>query len=118
MRKLEEGVADATILALAGLNRLGLEGVVTAAVPVEEMLPAVAQGAVGVEIRAGDAAAAELLGPLNHQPTALAATAERAFLARLDGSIRHRFRVSGVPQRVREAAAARRAAGRTRMDSR
>ena len=88
LKKLEDGVADATILALAGLKRLGLEGKVTAAVPVEQMLPAVAQGAIGIEIRADDVVTAKLLAPLNHQPTALAVTAERAVLARLDGSCR------------------------------
>lgn len=88
LRKLTEGVADATLLAMAGLKRLGLTDRVTAAVPVEEMLPAVAQGAIGVEARADDIAMAEVLAPLNHEPTALAVTAERAFLARLEGSCR------------------------------
>jgi hydroxymethylbilane synthase len=88
LKRLEEGAADATILALAGLQRLGLEAKVTAALPVEDMLPAVAQGAIAVEIRADDAAVAALLAPLNHAPTAIATTAERAFLARLDGSCR------------------------------
>jgi hydroxymethylbilane synthase len=88
LRKLADGEADATLLALAGLNRLGLADRAAAPVPVEEMLPAVAQGAIGVEIAAGDAAMAEVLAPVNHQPTALAVTAERAFLARLEGSCR------------------------------
>jgi hydroxymethylbilane synthase len=88
LRKLAEGAADATLLAMAGLKRLGLEARVTSPVPVEEMLPAVAQGAIGVETRAGDIAMAELLAPVNHEPTALAVTAERAFLARLEGSCR------------------------------
>jgi hydroxymethylbilane synthase len=88
LRKLADGEADATLLALAGLNRLGLSDRAAAPVPVDEMLPAVAQGAIGVEIRAGDAAMAEVLAPINHQPTALAVTAERAFLARLEGSCR------------------------------
>jgi hydroxymethylbilane synthase len=88
LRKLAEGQADATLLALAGLKRLGLEDRATAPVPVEEMLPAVAQGAIGVEIRAGDAGTAELLAPVNHQPTALCVATERAFLARLEGSCR------------------------------
>jgi hydroxymethylbilane synthase len=88
LRKLAEGAADATLLALAGLNRLGLADRAAGPVPVEEMLPAVAQGAIGVEIRADDAAMAQLLAPLNHEPTALAVTAERAFLARLEGSCR------------------------------
>jgi hydroxymethylbilane synthase len=88
LRKLAEGAADATLLALAGLKRLGIEDKATAPVPVEEMLPAVAQGAIGVEIRADDLAMAEILARINHEPTALAVTAERAFLARLEGSCR------------------------------
>ncbi len=88
LRKLGEGVADATVLAMAGLKRLGLADRATAPVPVEQMLPAVAQGAIGIETRAGDLELAEVLAPLNHEPTALAVTAERAFLARLEGSCR------------------------------
>jgi hydroxymethylbilane synthase len=88
LRKLQDGAADATLLACAGLRRLGLAGRITAAVPTDEMLPAVAQGAIGVETRAGEIAMAELLAPINHEPTALAVTAERAFLARLEGSCR------------------------------
>jgi hydroxymethylbilane synthase len=88
LRKLAEGAADATLLAMAGLNRLGLADRAAGPVPVEEMLPAVAQGAIGVEIRADDERMAQLLAPLNHEPTALAVTAERAFLAKLEGSCR------------------------------
>jgi hydroxymethylbilane synthase len=88
LRKLAEGAADATLLALAGLKRLGLEARATAPVPVEEMLPAAAQGAIGVETRADDVAMAAFLAPINHEPTALAVSAERAFLARLEGSCR------------------------------
>ena len=66
LRKLAEGAADATLLALAGLKRLGLEDKATAPVPVEEMLPAVAQGAIGVETRADDAGDGR--GPRPHQP--------------------------------------------------
>ncbi|MGQ0673508.1 MAG: hydroxymethylbilane synthase [Hyphomicrobium sp.] len=88
LRKLEDGVADATFLACAGLNRLGLADRITARVPVETMLPAAAQGAVGIEARIDDVKTAELLAPLNHQETALAVTAERAFLGRLEGSCR------------------------------
>jgi hydroxymethylbilane synthase len=88
LRKLAEGAADATLLAMAGLNRLGLTDRAAGPVSLEDMLPAVAQGAIGVEIRADDTAMAELLAPLNHQPTALAVTAERVFLARLEGSCR------------------------------
>jgi hydroxymethylbilane synthase len=88
LRKLADGVADATLLACAGLKRLGLADRITSPVPTDEMLPAVAQGAIGVEIRAGDMAMAELLARINHEPTALTVTAERAFLARLEGSCR------------------------------
>jgi hydroxymethylbilane synthase len=88
LRKLAEGAADATLLALAGLNRLGLADRAAGPIPVEEMLPAVAQGAIGIEMRAGDTAMAEAVAPLNHEPTALAVAAERGFLARLEGSCR------------------------------
>jgi hydroxymethylbilane synthase len=88
LRKLADGVADATLLACAGLVRLDLKDRITAPVPTEEMLPAVAQGAIGIEIRADEEATAHLLAPINHQPTALAVAVERAFLAKLDGSCR------------------------------
>lgn len=88
LRKLADGVAQATFLAAAGLKRLGLEDRITALVPIEEMLPAVAQGAIGVEMRSDDAATRALLGPINHQPSAIAVACERAFLAALDGSCR------------------------------
>jgi hydroxymethylbilane synthase len=88
LRKIDEGLADATLLAMAGLKRLGLEARATAPVPVEEMLPAVAQGAIGVETRTDDEHMAQLLAAVNHEPTALAVTAERAFLAKLEGSCR------------------------------
>jgi hydroxymethylbilane synthase len=88
LKKLADGVANATILAMAGLNRLGLQDRVSSPVAVDLMLPAVAQGAVGIETRADDVAMARLLAPINHAPTALAVAAERAFLAKLDGSCR------------------------------
>jgi hydroxymethylbilane synthase len=88
LRKLEQGVADATLLACAGLRRLGLADRITSPIPTDQMLPAVAQGAIGVEIRSEDAAMARLLSPINDEPTALAVTAERAFLAKLEGSCR------------------------------
>jgi hydroxymethylbilane synthase len=88
LRKLEEGVADATFLACAGLNRLGLAQHITAAMPIDVMLPAVAQGAIGIEIRADDDATALLLAPLNDAATALCVAAERAYLAQLEGSCR------------------------------
>ena len=88
LRKLEEGVAAATFLAVAGLKRLKLEDRITAMIPTTAMLPAVAQGAIGIEIRTGDARTAELIAPLNDAATAICVTAERAFLARLEGSCR------------------------------
>ena len=81
LKKLQDGVAAATILAVAGLKRLHLENRITAAIPVEQMLPAVAQGAIGIEIRADDLAAARAIRPLNDPATSLAIAAERAFLA-------------------------------------
>lgn len=88
LKKLADGVADATLLAVAGLDRLGMQDRVTAAIDPNEMLPAVAQGAIGVEIRADDDAVRHLLAPLDDPPTALCVGAERAFLARLEGSCR------------------------------
>ena len=85
MKKLAEGVAQATFLACAGLNRLGLAVGQTPIDP-EEMLPAVAQGAIGIERRAADTATADLLAAIHDAPTGLRLGAERAFLARLDGS--------------------------------
>ncbi|NGM44725.1 hydroxymethylbilane synthase [Rhodobacter sp. SGA-6-6] len=86
MRKLEEGVADATFLAMAGLTRLGMAHVARSAIAPEEMLPACAQGAIGVERRVGDTRVAAMLAAIHHGPTGLRLAAERAFLTRLDGS--------------------------------
>lgn len=86
MKKLEEGVADATFLAMAGLNRLGMSALARGAIETEEMLPAVAQGAIGVERRSEDTATAALLAAIHDHDTGLRLSAERAFLARLDGS--------------------------------
>ncbi|MGQ0610530.1 MAG: hydroxymethylbilane synthase [Paracoccaceae bacterium] len=86
MQKLHDGVADATFLAMAGLNRLGLDHLARAPVEVTEMLPAVAQGAIGVERRSRDVRAEAMLAAIHHAPTGLQLAAERAFLARLDGS--------------------------------
>jgi hydroxymethylbilane synthase len=88
LRKLEEGVADATLLAMAGLTRMGLTDRVTAPLSGDEILPAVAQGAVGVERRADDDEAAEALALIHHAATGLRITAERALLRVLDGSCR------------------------------
>jgi hydroxymethylbilane synthase len=86
MRKLEEGEADATLLAIAGLRRLGLADRATSLLDPMEMLPAVGQGAIGVEMREDDTAIGELLAPIHDQETATCIATERAFLAALDGS--------------------------------
>jgi hydroxymethylbilane synthase len=86
MKKLEDGVAVATFLAMAGLNRLGLAHVARGPVEVTEMLPAVAQGAIGIERRKDDARVAEMLTAIHDGPTGVRLAAERAYLARLDGS--------------------------------
>ena len=88
LTKLAEGQVDATLLAAAGLNRLGLAHHATALLSTDFMLPAVAQGAVGVTCRADDVRAHEFLAPLAHAETMVRVTAERAFLTRLDGSCR------------------------------
>lgn len=86
MRKLEERVADATFLAMAGLTRLGMVEVARSAIAPEEMLPAVAQGAIGVERRSADARVAAMLAAIHDGETGLRLAAERSFLATLDGS--------------------------------
>lgn len=86
MKKLGDGVADATFLAMAGLRRLGMEEVVKSAIEVEDMLPAVAQGAIGIERRADDTRAAEMLAAIHDVQTGQRLAAERAFLKGLDGS--------------------------------
>jgi hydroxymethylbilane synthase len=88
LKKLEDGTVDATILATAGLNRLGKSDRISSLMPIEDMLPAVGQGAVAVEVRGEDAVTAMRLAPLNDEATALCVAAERAFLAQLDGSCR------------------------------
>jgi hydroxymethylbilane synthase len=88
LRKLEEGQADATLLALAGLNRLGLSDVVTEILDPQVFLPAPAQGAIGIESRKGDQRIDSLLAAINDQETTEAVTCERAFLSVLDGSCR------------------------------
>ena len=89
LRKLAAGKVGATLLALAGLKRLGLDGKVDAiALDPSEMLPAVGQGAIGIECRTEDTRMHALLAPLNHVPTAVAVDAERALLSELDGSCR------------------------------
>jgi hydroxymethylbilane synthase len=88
LRKLDDGVVDATLLALAGLKRLGREAAATAVLDVDTFLPAVGQGAIGIEVREADTRTRDLLAPINHADTLTALGAERAFLAVLDGSCR------------------------------
>jgi hydroxymethylbilane synthase len=83
LRKLDAGDYDAIVLAAAGLNRLGLAARITERIDPTVMLPAVGQGAIAVEIRADDEATRALLAPLDDEPTRIAVTAERAFLATL-----------------------------------
>jgi hydroxymethylbilane synthase len=85
LRKLDEGGYDAIILASAGLRRLGFERRINAAIGHEEMLPAVGQGALGIETRANDARTHALVSLLEHAPTRAACTAERALLQALGG---------------------------------
>ena len=86
LKKLADGVAACTFLAMAGLNRLGRADVATAAIAPEVMLPAVAQGAIGIERRADDSRAADMLAAIHHAETGQRLAAERSFLATLDGS--------------------------------
>jgi len=88
LKKLEENVVDATYLAMAGLNRLGLADPRAHPVETDELLPAVAQGAICIEIASHNAAARRRLQPLNHRATELCVRAERAMLNVLDGSCR------------------------------
>ena len=86
LRKLDDGEADAIILALAGLRRLGLEGRATRIMSADEFLPAAGQGAIAIETREDDAETRALLAKIDHSDTSTAVAAERAFLAVLDGS--------------------------------
>jgi len=88
LRKLDEGQVDATILALAGMKRLGLVRHATDIMSVHEFLPAVGQGAIGIEAREGDTRVREALARIDHADTSTAIACERAFLAALDGSCR------------------------------
>ncbi len=88
LQKLAHGIADATLLAVAGLNRLGKSDAATGLLDPETFPPAPAQGAIGIETRTGDKRTRNLLTPLNHRETNEAIIAERAMLATLDGSCR------------------------------
>ncbi|HAT87497.1 hydroxymethylbilane synthase [Cohaesibacter gelatinilyticus] len=88
LEKLEKGVADATLLACAGLRRLGEAQVITSAIEVEDFLPAVGQGAICIESRVGDEETRSMLAAIHHAETESALLCERAFLGALDGSCR------------------------------
>jgi hydroxymethylbilane synthase len=88
LRKLDEGVADGTILACAGLKRLGLENVITDLLPLDIFPPAPGQGAIGIETRIRDRDVEQMLTAIHDVPTGQALACERAFLAALDGSCR------------------------------
>ncbi len=88
LQKLADGVADATMLAVAGLNRLGQGHRVTAYLDPQLFMPAPAQGAIGIAVRSGDARFAEIVAVLDHQATHRCIVAERAMLRVLDGSCR------------------------------
>jgi len=85
LRKLESEGLDAIILAAAGLKRLGLGHIPKGYLSEAEMLPAIGQGALGLEVRADDREMLDLLAPLNDHATQVTVAAERAFLARLEG---------------------------------
>lgn len=85
LQKLEDGHYDAIILAGAGVKRLGLEDKITELIPVEVSLPAIGQGALGIEVREDDGYIEEMVDFLNHGVTSFAVRAERAFLKRLEG---------------------------------
>ncbi|WP_297845032.1 hydroxymethylbilane synthase [uncultured Roseibium sp.] len=88
LRKLAEGEVDATLLAAAGLRRLGLEAEITSLLETDQFLPAVGQGAICIESRADDKATLEMLAAIHDEATQIRLDAERAFLAVLDGSCR------------------------------
>lgn len=85
LRKLEEEKLDATILAYAGVHRMGWENRISQMIPYDVCLPAVGQGSVGVEVRAGDREIMDLVNMLDHFESRCAITAERAFLKKLEG---------------------------------
>lgn len=88
LRKVKDGVANATLLARAGLLRVGLAGLASAVLEPEEMLPAAGQGAIAVVCRATDTAVRAALAAIDHRPTHRLVMVERALLAALDGSCR------------------------------
>lgn len=85
LKRLESGEMHAVILAAAGLNRLSLSDRITMLLPADTFLPAIGQGALGIETRRDDHRLSEIISFLNHRPTELSVRAERAFLKRLEG---------------------------------
>jgi len=86
LRKLEDGIADATFLAMAGLNRLDNSAIAQSAIDTDDLLPAVAQGAIGIERHVGNHVIHDMLSAIADEPTQTRLAAERAFLKALDGS--------------------------------
>lgn len=86
LRKLDDGVVDATLLAIAGLKRMDMDGCATSVLEWDEMLPAVAQGAIGIQCRSDDERAKKYIDALNHKETKVCVDCERAFLEALDGN--------------------------------
>lgn len=86
LRKLDDGVVDATLLAIAGLKRMNMDGCATSVLDWDEMLPAVAQGAIGIQCRDDDERSLKYIGALNHPETKACVDCERAFLEALDGN--------------------------------
>lgn len=86
LRKLDDGVVDATLLAIAGLKRMGMDGCATSVLEWDEMLPAVAQGAIGIQCRSDDERSLKYIGALNDANTKTCVDCERAFLEALDGN--------------------------------
>mmetsp|Transcript_7576 Transcript_7576/g.14873 ORF Transcript_7576/g.14873 Transcript_7576/m.14873 type:complete len:374 (+) Transcript_7576:37-1158(+) len=86
LRKLDDEVVDATMLALAGLKRMSMEDCITKILSWDEMLPAVAQGAIGIQVRSDDEKTIKYISALNDDNTKKAVSCERSFLATLDGS--------------------------------
>lgn len=98
LRKQREGVVDATVLAAAGLKRLGLTPEHSQVLDERVFLPAIGQGALGIETRADDEAVMTLVKPLHHEPTAAAVSAERAFLRCMGGNCRTPLAAKGTAQ--------------------
>jgi len=86
LRKLDDGVVDATLLAIAGLKRMDMDECATSVLDWDEMLPAVAQGAIGIQCRSDDERSLKYIKALNHPETKAAVDCERAFLEALDGN--------------------------------